>query len=238
MKKLFVLFLLSSPCVAGTITTNYSPLGTITISSGTAAATNIAFDAQSNSGFVSGGSPLTWNHTLGGSANFIAVGCATRISDEVSGVTVGGAAMTKSTDTFSGTAERTFIFTKASPATGTQSIAAATTSGISDRVKCGAVSWSGVSGVDVSTGTRNSGGGVQVNTLVTTVANAVLFDVVSDGNTSESITAQSGQSQFWSEGTGWTTLGSTRAVTTAASYNLEWQVVNTPSCQSSIAVKP
>lgn len=216
-------------------------IGFMTVCSGSFADT-IVFDSSTSSGFQSGVGNVSWNMTLANGPNeFLAVGCGTRISDTITGITVGGASMTLSTNTKSSSAEATYIFTKASPASGSQSIVVTAGSSIKDRTKCGAVSWTGVaqtSSVDVATGTRNNGGGIQASTMTTTVANDVLFDVVSDGNTAETINPSSGQGQFFLNSTNWTVFGSTKTTTTAGIYGMGWAVVNSPSCQSFISIKP
>lgn len=249
MKKLLLMLFIPGISFAGTITTSFSApgAGTIIFSSGAVSggsAQTIAFDTISASGFVSGSSPLTWNHTIGsGSNRFLAVGCGTYVADTVTGITVGGNAMTLQHITGMAGQVQAAIYTYINPPSGVQAIAVSASSGISNRVKCGAISWTGVNqsvGVDISTGQINTvGAGVQASTITTTVANDILFDFVSDDNTGETISPSAGQAQqFHDDGSGPTVFGSTMTATTAGNYRMGWSVVNTNSAQSVIAVKP
>ena len=252
MKKLLItagLFFLPWVAHAGTITTSFSPLGTITISSGTASTTDtIAFDAVSSSGaFTDQATPLTWTHTVGvGTDRVIVVGCGTGSGDNVTGITVGGAGMTLSTSSILNSLVRTFIYTLANPSSGAQTISVSDVASHTSRLSCAAVSFSGAkqtSPVDSSTSTVSyPGGGTITSTWNTTIANDVLIDVVADGGETGTLVAGSLQAQKYQKGepNNYYVVGvSTKAATTAGSYTMTWTGASGANvCSSAVAIQP
>jgi hypothetical protein len=242
MKKLLVLTLfLPAISFAGTITTSFNPLGTITYSSGTAAAggggTGITFDATSSSNTVGISGGTTFNLTIGScSYRFLAVACGG--SFDTTTATVGGNSMTVSTRTILG--QGWIIYTYVAPPSGSQSIALAWTNALSR--PCAAASFCGVNQstpIDVSTATFNfPDAGNSSATLVTTASGDALFDIVTTAdNTNIPATTQSGQTAIFTSLT--YSMGiSTRAVTTAGSYDMGWSNLPTnPHSTGVLAIK-
>lgn len=243
-KFLVALLFLPSFVYGGTITTSFSPLGTITISSGTAIPTGIIFDASASSAPNAGSSPLVFAITIGsGNNRFIAVGCGNTAGDNVTAVTVGGNAMTLSTSIAnSGTAAS--VWTYIAPASGSQNISATIDSGVSNRTGCIAASWTGVAqsvAVDMSTATYNyPAGSMSTSTLTTASLNEALFDVVMDINNDVPAPTQSNQTAIAvvPHGSSWVVASSSRTLTTAATYDMGWYVTQNPHATGSIAIKP
>lgn len=247
MKKL-LFGLLFVPCLAhaGTITTAFNPLGTITFSSGTAAAAGVAVDSKTSNGGFGGGSPLTWNMTLSGSNRYLVVSCGYfQTANYVSSVTVGGFQMTQSTGFYDGSVSRGVVmYTYVAPPTGSQSLVATigAGAGITGNVECIAVSFTGVNQSNpIDTSTANfhiPGGGTNTVTWTTTVDNSMLLDVQSSDIDSIPLVPGAGQTaQLQLNGAANVTGVSTKPTTTAGSQTMTWTSVDT-GIQAAIAIRP
>lgn len=242
----YFVILLPSLATAGTRTQYFSPLSTITFSSGTATSAGIVFDASASSLPAVGTSPLVFPITIGSGSNmFVAVGCGSTAGDNVTAITVGGNAMTLSTSVPNTGTTGNSIWTYAGPASGSQNISATIDSGVTNRTGCIAASWSGVkqSGtIDVSTATLNypAAGSMSTSTITTAGLNEALFDVVMDINNDVPAPTQSGQTAIVvaPKGSSWVICASSRTAATAATYDMGWFVTQTPHSTSAIAIKP
>lgn len=176
---------------------------------------------------------------------FLAVGCGNTSGDVVTAMTVGGNAMTLSTQVPNvGTTENS-IWTYVGPSAGSQNISATIDSGVTNRTGCIAASWSGVkqtSTVDVATATVNypAAGSMSTSTLTTSGLNEAIFDVVFDNNNEIPAPTQSGQTAIAvvQKGTSWVIGASSRTAATAGTYDMGWFVTQTPHSTSAIAIKP
>lgn len=251
MKKILALLFLCGTAHAGTITTAFSPLGTITFSSGTAAPSSIpvVVDSQTVSPSGTGGSsPMTWNMTIGsGSNRFLAVACVADFGI-ISGVTVNGSAMTRSAAESNCGADprETSFYTSINPPSGSQAIVATWSGSSNHGMFCIAKSYTGVnqsSPIDISTGSFNTpGSSTNTVTWTTTVNNDLLMDAASgaDATGATVIVAGSGQTAYGNFGdsaAGYVGAISTKASTTAGSQTMQWTNI-TSGCQSAIAIAP
>lgn len=252
MKKILFLFLIVPGIAsAGTITTAFNPLGTITFSSASITSIPITIDSQTFSpSFTGGSSPLTWNMTIGsGSNRFVAIGCQNAFST-ISGITLNGSALTlQHTQTSpSGDPETTTMWSMVAPPSGSQSIVVSFSGSSNNGCSCSATSFTGVNQsapVDISSGAYNTpGSGTNTVTFTTTVKNDMLMDSIVDRQGSTNDIPGSGQTGFnLFSGLGVMSGGiSTKSATTAGSYSMTWTGTNSGGgnqvCQSAIAIVP
>lgn len=232
MKKIIALLFLASVSHAGTITTAFSPLGTITFSSGTNSSIPIAIDSQTVSPSGTGGSsPMTWSMTIGsGSNRFLALGCSTAFG-VISGITINGTPLVLSTQAVINLdPNAASIWTLVAPPSGSQSIVVTWAGSSNHGVYCAATSFTGVnqsSPIDVSTASFNSPGtGTQTATLTTITKNDMLFDAIEDRQGTGD-TVGGGQTAFGAFVDGVQSGGtSTKTSTNAGAYSMSWTTVN------------
>lgn len=193
-----------------------------------------------------GGSPLTWSHTISGTNRLMVLGCSTAFG-QISGITVGGNAMTLSTQAIGASDPNAAqIWTLIAPPTGSQSIVATFINSSNNGVYCAATSFTGANqstAVDVSTASFNSpGAGTQTATLTTLSANDMLLDVIEDRQGTGD-TVGGGQTAFGTFVNGGVHSGgiSTKLVTAPGTYSMTWTTVNAGGggqvIQSVIAIK-
>jgi hypothetical protein len=211
----------------------------------------IAVDVSSASGVQGGSSPLTWTITMGGSANFIVVGCGTEdsASDIPTSITVGSLTLAKSTSTSgtaSGATNTCSIFQSTGPSTGAQTVTVNHPGG-NGNLQCGAVSFSGVTqtnAVDLSSTAIHEAGTPTSSTasLTTNVDNDMLIDTVLT-EFDNSMVVGGGQTQQWNtrnptQGAG--TASSTKLTTTAGLYQMGWSDAGATNdwLHCVIAIKP
>lgn len=131
----------------------------------------IAFDAASSGTRVTGATSLTFAHTCTGSDRILLVGCHTETTtDQVSGVTYAGVAMTRVGTVVTGGSERDYLYALVNPATGSNNVVVST--GSSAAITGSAASYTGAkqSGQPDASNTGSSGSAATFALSVTTVA--------------------------------------------------------------------
>lgn len=233
---------------AGTKTTFFTPLGTITISSGTNTAAGpdtIVVDTETMAGGTGSSNPLTWSITLGNGSGatdkYVTVGCA-GLGVSVTAVTVGSQTLSRIRHDVVTSTNWSELWGSTHTLTGAQTISVTPSAGNSGNLACGAVSFTGVSqtnAVDVSTGSTQNGTAQSV-TWTTTNANEYLIDVLNNTNNTAP-TVGSLQLSRWNVHN--TTQGSygdgsTKAAPTAGSQTMSWTIATTNTAQSAAALNP
>lgn len=210
------------------------------------AADVIAFDSSTLYTRSGASSPGSWNMTIGsGVDRFLVVGCAYTAGRTITGVTIGGSALTQSTGTFEAADPAgTFIFTYKNPPSGSQTLAVSWAGGSGDQgVDCGAISFSGVSQsnpIDVSTGSYTTGS-TAAATLTTNGSNEYLIDILNDtgGGINTAGGSQTAYNRVANISEGNMVVESTQAATTAGTYSNSWSACDTHyHLQSMIAINP
>lgn len=253
VKKLLVFLFLCSPLVNASVAGGklaiqggYFSSGPIItpIVSGGSGCTSVLFDSSTAGTLMTGADPIVWNMTIGALTNrFLVVGCGSNSGNTVTGITVGGNAMTLSTNsTISGTscnagACNAVLYTYKNPPSGSQTISVALSAGSDNRFGCGAVSYSCVNQttpIDTSTGTINSpGSGTNTITFTTTVANDALVDIINK-SVNGLPTAGSGQTVLWKQDLTSDSTSVASSSTTAVSpgsYSMTWTGIGSSQAQ-------
>lgn len=205
MKQLILLVAFCSPVYAGTITTFYSPLGSVTFSSNTATGPIALDTATYSAADASAGSPCTWNMTVGnGNASgkgLIVLACAGQggVPVNLSAASFNGLALNKLQVDATGN-DSSEIWYTTGPATGSHAFSVTPVAGScgggsnnSDCIGLSFVNVSQTSPVDISTGAVNSSAIIISSTGTLTGTTDVIVDVVNMGTTGSTISANTGQ---------------------------------------------
>lgn len=209
MKRLFALLFLCAPVYAGTITTGFNPLGTITFSSSTFVSGPIALDTATYSAAdATAGATCTWSmnigngNTTGNRGFFLAcAGEGSGSADNVSIASVGGRNLNKLKVVNQGLFSAELWYTTAT-VTGSQTVSVTPTTGNcgggTSNVECAAYSYVNVNQntpVDVSTGAADGSGSFAIISTTATLTGStdLVLDVVNMNTTGFTLTANTGQ---------------------------------------------
>lgn len=201
----------------------------------------IEIDSQTISGMSASGSPKQWNMTYSGSNRYTTIDCI-GVNVTVTGITVGGTSASLITAHSNGTSHSA-MYGLVAPGTGSQQISVSFSGGDDSNLNCGAISFTGVdqaNPIDVSTGTYANGQEFITIARDTTVAGAMLVDMVYRTSNSACTPdgSQTSQYVFPNSSQGVWSGGSTKLAGAAGSQSMQWNVGWSAAILTWVALKP
>lgn len=191
----------------------------------------IALDVATNGGSATATS-LTYAHTCTGSNLILFVGVnfyrsGTQPTDDITGVTYGGVAMTQITKNVYTTGNQiTYMYYLVNPSTGANNVVISKTTG-SDTIRSNSISYTGANDVGQpdNFGSENAAASLSVSKSVTTVANNCWM-VSFTFNDANQCLASTGTTNRNSAGVYMAIGDSNGVITPAAAYSMAWTLAS------------
>lgn len=253
MKRLLLILALGSPAYAGTITTNFNPLGSITFSSSTFVTGPIALDTATYSASdATNGSPCTWSMNIGngisGTNRVIALACAGAggVPVPLTTASFNGLTLNKSRIDQQGNNDTEIWYTTA-PALGSHTVSATPSAGNCGagigNIDCVAISLVNVdntSPVDVSTGAVLASGQIISSTGTLVGSTDFVFDIANLSTSGFSMSPNTGQTKlsvFSNTNQGYTFGASTKGPLSSSGSNfMTWTAASSGGALAETAV--
>jgi hypothetical protein len=189
-------------------------------------------------------SSFTWAHTVGSGSNrllLVGVSLSQFNSASVTSVTYGGQGLTRAAFAVNSGQTRSEVWRLVAPPVGTANVVVSLSA--TERTVCGATSWANVDQATplgtaaTASGNTTSGGGNQPSLAVSSAANQVVHDVLAV-NSTNAVTVGGGQTQRWSESTGFSVRvrGAASTEPGAASTTMSWSGVPASTGWALVAV--